>query len=169
MALPSWAISYGRNYHGPSATRTNTRGIKIGLSKAEVKYIKGIPQAVIGDWAKAPGPWNEFRELIDVKKIPDGKTVDDYNSWQYNFYEGNLTIDFDQNVVTTVDCYSSDKLGRCSPILSLIDGDSEEKVVSRLGKPEDSKLDGVVKKLSYDKLGIHFLLEQKKVYMVRHQ
>jgi hypothetical protein len=43
---------------------------------------------------------------------------------------------------------------------------SETAVVERLGKPTHEEIDGVIKKISYDRLGVWFHLQKMKIYML---
>jgi hypothetical protein len=46
------------------------------------------------------------------------------------------------------------------------DGDTEKKVIRRLGNPDTARIEGVTKFMTYDKLGIFLWLAQERVYML---
>ncbi len=139
--------------------------IKLGMSKAEVLYIKGIPNSVL-DEAKDK-KLKGFKLIIPTKEIEKNKTFRDFNYWEYelsSYRSEDITISFDQSTgkVIKISCYSNGY--SCTSILGIYTGTLEEKIIDKLGKPENSELTGINKKLSYPSINLFFYLEKQKVY-----
>jgi hypothetical protein len=155
------------------ARQTEYAGLRLGISQDEVIYIKGVPQTVNGE-LETEGPLKGSRPTIEKDKLEKGKQVRDYDDWAYNgdYSRINVTFNMKKTAVTAIQCYSSDKLSRCPPILGIRDGDSEKTVIDRLGVPAISRIErlsipgveGATKYISYPNLGINFHLEKEQVY-----
>lgn len=106
--------------------------------------------------------WKGFLKNIETKNLEKGKRVTDYRHWVY----GNITIIFNETrkAVIEVDCYSSDKLNRCPPLGGVVDGDSEQEAIHKLGNADTAKIEGVAKTMLYSKLGIRLILTTEQVY-----
>jgi hypothetical protein len=53
----------------------------------------------------------------------------------------------EKTAVIVIECYSDDRLGRCPSIAGISDGNSEQEVVRKLGRPDTSRIEGVTKSL----------------------
>jgi hypothetical protein len=150
-----------------AARQTEYSRIKIGTSPSEVNYIKGPPTIVYGEMSK-DADWKGWQQIIEVKNIEKGKSVMDFSDWGWN--EGksriDITFDPDRTKVIAIQCYSADKASRCPPIAGIADGSKEEEVLTRFGPPDEAKITGTTKRMSYQKLGAYFSLEQQTVYML---
>jgi hypothetical protein len=141
--------------------------IRLGMTPDEVIYVNGYPSAVLGDntHTDESGIW---QQVIEVKDLEKGKRVQDYGEWAYNTEKSRVRITFNEakNAVIVIECYSEDRLSRCPPIAGVTDGDTEKKVIRRLGNPDTARIEGVTKFMTYDKLGIFLWLAQERVYML---
>jgi hypothetical protein len=66
--------------------------------------------------------------------------------------------------VITIECYSNDRLRRCPSVAGVSDGDSEQRVIRKLGAPDASRITGVTKSLNYRTLGLRLILTKEQVY-----
>jgi hypothetical protein len=151
----------------PPGLQKQYAGLEIGISPEEVLYRRGTPTSVLGEGLKDPG-MEGFREVIDSAKIPKGKTIKDYDTWNYGDAKFNVSVTFNQQntAVVAIECYASEPSGKCPVIESINDGDTETAVIHRFGQPDASKIDGVTKTLSYSKIGATINLEKQRVYML---
>ena len=133
--------------------------LRFGMSMDEVLYIKGLPSHVLGPTIK------DFREIIDQKEIPEGKSIRNYDAWAWDSDLERLDVGFDKENgnVRRIACYSTKRYG-CPGLLGMRIGISEEDVVARLGKPSTEELSGVTKKLGYGKYNLFFFLNKQSVY-----
>lgn len=148
--------------------QTEYSRIKIGIAPDEVIYVKGMPSSVMGEISKDPD-WPGWQPVVEVKNIEKGKTVKDFQDWTWGEGGSRIDVAFDpatRSRVIAVECYSSDKRSRCPPIEGILDGSSEAEVVKRFGEPDVAKITGTSKRMSYERLGVFFNLEQEVVYML---
>jgi hypothetical protein len=141
--------------------QTEYAGFRLGMPQDEVKYVKGYPPKVFGELEKE-GPYKGSR------KLEMDKRVEEYAEWSYDITGGRVDITFDptKTGIIVISCYSSDNLRRCPSILGISDGDAEQDVIKKFGKPEKSKIEGVAKIIYYTKTGVHFNLAKERVYML---
>jgi hypothetical protein len=147
--------------------QTEYEGLRLGIGPDEVIYIKGFPPTVYGE-VETEGDYKGFQPTFETEKLEKGKNVRDYRAWAYNGDHSRIDVTFnkEKTAVIVIQCYSSDKLSRCPPILGVRDGDSEKVVVQRLGEPAISRIEGAVKYMNYPSLGINFHLEKEQVYFM---
>lgn len=145
----------------PVERQTQYWGIKLGLPATEVLYMKGSPENVFSE----PDA-QKFKEVLQVSKLPTGKTVHDYREWSFSQSRTRYDVAFDKGMrVVAIQCYSSDKLYNCPEIAGIRDGSSEEQMINRFGQGE-SKITGLTKRMNYDAQGVYFYLEKEVVYLV---
>jgi hypothetical protein len=151
----------------PVTRQTEYVGLRLGMPPDEVMYVKGYPPVVLAEEVNDPA-WKGFFSVIETKSLENGKSVKDYRNWSYNAVESNLNVAFNDSMtaVTAIQCYSSDMLARCPELVGVRDGAIERDVLRRLGKPSQSKIEGVTKSMTYDDLGIKLWLEKEQVYML---
>jgi hypothetical protein len=154
-------------YAWPLTQQTEYLHVKIGASPNEVNYIMGAPANVYGEMSNDPDMAG-WQEVIEIQKIPKGKSFRDYTDWAWKRPNGHIDITFnpEKTAAVAIECYSSDKLGRCPAIEGIADGSSEDQVLKRFGQPDTSKITNSTKRVTYQKLGVFFLLEQQIVYML---
>lgn len=145
--------------------QTEYAGIRLGISPAEIKYIKGYPPIVYGPSESETEDW---KPIIETKNIEKGKSVEDYTEWSYTYdhYRIDVTFNSTKTTVIEVTCFSGDQLRRCPTIAGIADGASEQEVIRRFGQADRSKISGVTKALTYSKIGVLFWLERERVYMI---
>jgi outer membrane protein assembly factor BamE (lipoprotein component of BamABCDE complex) len=135
------------------------------MSFDEVRYVLGTPAYVDyeGKDDSFPG-----RVWVKVEEIPDGKSMRDYDGWNYLFdnesHRVSLIFDKTTNKLSEVSCYSTK--GTCASILKIKTGMDEVDVLALLGKPELQTLKGGVKTMYYTKLNLVLYLEKLRVYWV---
>jgi hypothetical protein len=88
--------------------------------------------------------------------------------WSYDQNDRTrIDIDFDlkKGTVKGIGCYSSGAMD-CPPLVGIQDGTTEDVVLRKLGKPSHEQIDGVTKKLEFEKLRVWFYFKQSKVYVM---
>ena len=73
------------------ARQTEYAGVRLGMSRDEVKYVKGVPPNVVTD--DKDGPWQAYG-VLKSSELPQGKAVNDYPLWSYEGYEHYLHVAF---------------------------------------------------------------------------
>ena len=143
--------------------QTEYAGLRLGMTRDEVKYIKGFPANVVTD--DKEGPWQSFG-VIKSSELPKGKTVNDYPLWSYEGgYKQSYHVGFGRgSTVLSIACYSEDKSYRCPAIGDVKDGTSEAEMLRKLGTPIKSTITGVTKSVEYNDIGVGFKLEKETVY-----
>jgi hypothetical protein len=137
-------------------------GLRLGMTRDEVRYIKGFPANVVTD--DKDGPWQAFGE-IKALELPKGKTVNDYPLWSYDGYKQYYHVGFGRgSTVLSIACYSEDKSLRCPAIGDVQDGTSEAEMLRKLGPPIKSTITGVTKSVEYNDIGVALKLEKETVY-----
>ena len=172
----------GIGFHQFSRDLEKYCGIKISDDRNEVLYRLGFPPAVLDDSqkdGKYPGrrnyKTNRKAGSDDPDKfMPEGKTVADYYEWSYPLRgaanaDASVYIDFNRatKAIESIDCVDFSDGRLCSPLLGIGIGDSEDHVRDRLGKPDRYDLDGVIKTMSYDAIGVEYKLTKGSVYYLK--
>jgi hypothetical protein len=141
----------------PPSVQTEYAGLRIGMKKDEVKYVKGYPPSVL----EPPNTEGEFKgdQLVVATKdlLKNGKKIEDYNSWTYEDAAGSrldLSFNPSSSALIVISCYSESTLRLCPPISGITNSDSEQSVISKFGKPDEARLEGPAKSLFYKKIGL---------------
>jgi len=137
--------------------------LKIGMSMPEVQYVKGDPTNVLEAEIKDGG-----QAVVPVNALKQGDKIENYWFWAYELNDGlRLDVVFDKKTkrLLEIACYSRGA-NECPPLLGISDGTNEDDLVAKLGHPTREKMDGSAKVMDYDKLGAHFYLTKKQVYMM---
>jgi hypothetical protein len=145
------------------ARQTEYAGVRLGMSRDEVKYVKGLPPKVVTD--DKDGPWQAYG-VLKSSELPQGKAVNDYPLWSYEGYEHYLHVAFGKGgkTVRSIACFSKDKIYRCPEIGGVKDGTSEAELLRKLGAPSRSQIKDTTKSIGYDDIGVEFTLEKETVY-----
>lgn len=163
VALVTWGYKAYENF---PRKQNKYYDLSLGMSKDSVKYVMGIPLNVLEE-SKDP-KFSGWKTDIEVSKIPDNKSINDYKYWSYDLGEGQPRIDVDFEAgtgkVKSIGCYSG--RGFCQSILGIYTGTGEDDVLEKLGKPTSETIEGVTKTMVYERFGIKLHLEKKKVYML---
>jgi len=153
----------------PLGRQIEYAGLRLGMSPQDVLYIKGYPSGVADEPSgvvdEAPKQ-NPFAAYISTDKLKPGKSVDDYRQWWYErSHDGSISVTFnpEKTAVIAIECLSLDLIGRCPSLAQVFHGDSEQEVIRKLGPPDASRFEGVLKSLSYRTLGIELTLETERV------
>jgi hypothetical protein len=143
------------------ARQTEYSGLRLGMSRDEVKYLKGLPPNVVTD--DNEGSWQAYRVLKPLD-LPKGKTVDDYPLWSYERgHESYLHVAFGKGMtVRTIACVSSSSF-MCPAIGAVQDGSSEADLLRKFGAPTRSQIKDTAKSVAYDDIGVEFKLEKETV------
>ncbi len=150
--------------------------------------LKSAPVDVFEDLGIEPPPpsrkgnfdWSTARPVIEIKDIPNGKHVEDFNSWAYQYQDFRIDVDFDgDGKVNEIACFTSRSysdnsaqrfsikgISFCPKIFGLGDGDTEEKIYGLLGKPNSENINGVAKTIEYNDFNLWLNLTKKEVYML---
>lgn len=147
--------------------QTQYAGLKLGMRPDEVMYIKGYPPVVLGEEHTDPQFKGSF-QVIKTGELPKGKKVTDYRYWSYDAYKHNFNVIFNdqRTAVVGIQCYSEDKLSRCSPIGNVADGVGEQEALRKLGSRAEQRIDGVSKAIRFPDLGVKLTLTQEVVYFL---
>jgi hypothetical protein len=158
-ALGVGAYFWGLQLPQEVEPQTAYAGLRLGMTQEEVMYVKGDPPIVFDEGSMTK---------VDTKKLEkEQKQVTDFRDWSYSEYEREIVVTFNANrtAVTAIQCYSS-KTYRCPDLSGVRDGDSENDVVRKLGKPTSSKIEGTMKEMRYRSLNIVIKLAKEQVYLV---
>lgn len=149
--------------------QTEYGGIRLGMDQNEVLYKLGDPSSVVADAESNEPSWKGAPIVLDVGKIEQGKSINDYKRWLYSREQSYLNIDFsdDRKSVVAIRCFSSDKLARCPSLAGIEDGDWESDVRKTLGDEPVTKMDGGTKTLIYPYIGIQLKLTEERVYWLQ--
>lgn len=176
VGVLAYSLNLAMQYRAFANQLSAVRGIHIGDSHDEVKYLLGFPPIVIGPEDPKLKGFNLVYIVsgadTDVNKMPAATKVEDYSEWVYAEPRRNvrLTVEFNKSgfveSLTLDSNYSNDEnpYGWGS-IAGLHSGDSEDKVL-RLGPPSQQNLDGVIKTIEYRDIGIVVTLAKGRAYMV---
>jgi len=135
--------------------QTEYAGLRLGMSRDEVRYVKGMPPSVVT---------KDF-DVLKSSELPNGRTINDYPLWVYEGHEHYIHAAFGVGVtVRSIACVSLDMIYRCPPIGDAQDGRSEAELLHSLGAPSKSEIKDATKSLEYNDLGIEFKLKKEKVY-----
>lgn len=159
-------------------------GVKVGSSRAEVKYLRGDPTAVFGPVEKTPTGmprgWSAFQAVYylepkndpsetKVNALPDGKSAADFDEWSYEQASGaNIDVKFASGRASSIRCVDIQRGNGCAPILGISLGSTEERLLATLGKPGSEEIDedSGTKTIAYPDMGLSFRLEQRQVYFI---
>jgi hypothetical protein len=180
-AITIGAMYYYKDSTKPFAQQTEYAGLRLGISPDEVMYIKGYPRIVV----------DEAGIETETKNLKQGKRLQDYRVWWYesivideagietetkNLKQGKrdwwyetITVIFDPEkaAVIAIQCYSNDDRFRwCPSIAGVSASDSEQEVIRKLGSPDESRIMGVTKFLTYRTLGLDLMLTNEQLYML---
>jgi hypothetical protein len=146
-------------------------GLRLGMTKDEVKYAKGIPTHTYKE--SVDEVCKGCQEIIEIAKLKAGE-IDDYNDWGYKTSTQNrIDVAFDKRtkLLNRIECYSYDRLHRCDNLGGIQDGDDEQKLLRTFGKTNTSRLitgpdSSITKNIKYDEFKTLFHLEKGAVYML---
>jgi hypothetical protein len=130
--------------------QTEYAGLRLGMTMAEAKYVKGIPDFVVDNTP------------IRTSNLDEGKKIEEYRDWRYADSTLQLVFNDDNNLLGAIACSSA---SACPEILGITIGDSEQQLLSKLGQPSTAKIDGLVKEMNYSSLGVLVDLRQQKIFM----
>jgi hypothetical protein len=171
----------------PQAAYSN---LKLGMTMQQVKYVKGSSPSVVGEFQgandqdvgqggrPAHDPLTQQTMLLfNAIRLPNGRHIEDYPMWAYASTDKHsiLRVDFDSNTkeLIGVSCISTSDSGTspfgimsCQDLLGIQDRWSEDDLVKKLGNPTEEKMDGDVKIVRYNALGVQYFLAQGHVYML---
>lgn len=140
--------------------QTEYAGVRLGMSRDEVRYVKGLPTNVVTDDVNV-GSFGTFK----LSELPQGKTINDFPLWSY--YDSNhyIGVAFGKGkTVLSIACYSKERIYRCPEIGGVQDGTSEAELLRKFGAPSRSQIKGATKSLEYNDIGVEFGLEMEKIY-----
>jgi hypothetical protein len=122
-------------------------GLRLGMTMGEAKYVKGIPTYVADDTP------------IVTTTLDEGKKIEDYKDWWYD--DSSLQLYFLDDLLVAIVCFSN-----CPQIIGITVGDSEQQLLSKLGQPSTTRIDGVTKEVKYSNLGAWVQLRQQRIFMI---
>jgi hypothetical protein len=151
----------------PLSVQKEYSGLQLGMTMDEVKYAIGFPDAVLESEIETTGEFKGFQKITASKDLKD-KKVEDYSEWNFGRSFGYVQTTFDakNKKLIVVECFSRDRGGACPAIYGIKDGDTEQSVLQRLSTPEKSQLDGVTKKMYYERIGVFLFLTKMQVYLL---
>jgi hypothetical protein len=151
--------------------QTQYADLRLGMTMAEVKYVKGDPSYVleISEPNGLPPLSKSHHLVIPVRELETSQRVEEYFSWSFDLGEpgSRIDVDFDNSTkrLIRIGCFSKSR-SSCPAIFGLQGDTSEDQIVSRLGKPDKETIEGVTKKLEYTNLHVWFVIEERKIYML---
>ena len=143
--------------------------MQIGMVMDDVKYVKGVPDYVLGQ-IETEGDWKGSRPLLFVKDFEKGQKLEDYSMWGFQGLKSRIDITFYGKRLIAIQCFSEDKRARCPAIGGIRDGDTEQAILQRLGTPDQTEIEndfdsGGAKQMRFSK-GAFFYLTREEVYML---
>lgn len=164
------------------------QGVTIGQTKSEVLYAIGTPDTVQGPLEVRPDGTELSSPLLlnpaadsdhipfSYDPVPIGKSAEEYHNWHYWTPESIFTVNFDSKngKVSSIDCIPFDTLKyKCEPIFGIVLLMTEDKVIEKLGTPDENIMLGggvflgspvfVTKHLYYKDIGVRIILREKRV------
>lgn len=175
LVVVVWAIystySYIKNLPKPVTT---FEGAALGESKDQVFYALGAPSEVF----YGPKDLNSTNIFDRVSPMATKEQVDKtplrekgFNHWEYlRKDKPRLEIKFNkEGKVDFIGCYVSPKdwayINSC-----LVNGvqslDTEERIIEKLGKPDNETIDGITKTMDFKKYNMKIFLTEKYAYYI---
>lgn len=146
-------------------------GVKLGESKDEVYYQLGVPTNVSfpPEYDKTLKGYS-LREAKPQEIQQKENGVKDFDEWSYQYSEHRLDLSFDdKHHVREISCYVNTN-HFVPDSTCLVNGvqmlDTEDVVMKKLGKPDKTNIDNLVKSMTYKKYGMTVYLEKKMVYYI---
>lgn len=151
-------------------TQTTYLDLKLGMTMAEVEYVKGPPASVTQNPEDIKNdPFKDFKPAIYTKDLQGDQNIEHFREWSYELDQQGTRMDvsFDEKTKTlnSISCYSQGS-GNCAVVLGIQDGTREDEVLKKLGNPSSENMSGTTKMIAYDRLGVWFYLSRMKVYML---
>jgi hypothetical protein len=169
----------------PAKAQYEYAGLKLGMTTADVRLIKGLPSSVAKydidmgfpeneivfiDDKPPPGLWMHF---VLKNEINSGVfKIEDYPQWRYELEERSesytLVVSFNQaRRVTGISCFALFETAACPPLLGLTVAMSEAAMIEKLGKPSRKELvvNGV-EKYKYHNLNIELLVKRNMLAVI---
>lgn len=174
VPIATGGIWFGYRYveasvHARPKPITTYADVALGNSQDEVLYAKGMPSDVLVDDKPGESPIAGTRTQFYVSELKSGDNVKNYRYWSYGVVSaGRIDVDFSPNArkVIRVFCYAK-RDEPCPPLLGVAGGATEAEVIKLLGAPANAEIStdfSAVKKMSYPKWNVTFLLQQLQVY-----
>lgn len=147
-------------------------GVDLGMSKNQVIYTLGYPESFInedGEWKKLP---------IKQTLRPDVNYLEKSDEWSYSagvnvLYSYRIQPVFSSKSQTVVGiyCYTNKNNKYISeqtcPLYGLSLGTPEQSMYDKLGKPSLEDIDGLVKRVLYENLGLEVHLAKKRIFLIK--
>ncbi len=151
-------------------------GLNLGDQHKEVLYALGPPKHYLMPPApalagKSPLPFGAADKMVwDVAQGAEHKeTFQESAEWLYAEDGGKrLDVAFDKagGQVVSIACFS-EGFYRCPALYGIRDGTTEEQVLSHLGKPAATEIDGVAKIVRYPQFNLTLYMSKRQVYMLK--
>jgi hypothetical protein len=140
--------------------QTEYAGLRLGMTKAEVKYVKGNPTSLYKE-----NPTSLYTpSFIEPDKLVKGIDIEDFDEWLYLNESIDLVFDKQKRTLIAITCYSIDwSTPSCPAIAGITDGDSEKDLTSKFGQPSTATIDGNTKTVRYENIGAVFSLAQQTI------
>jgi hypothetical protein len=147
-------------------------GVDLGMSKNQVIYVLGYPESILNneeEWKEIPN-----NELVS----PESSLLQNSDEWSYSaginrLYHYRIQPVFSSKTqsVISIYCYTGKNNDYISeetcPLYGLSLGKTEQYMYDKLGKPSDEEIDGLVKKVHYDDMGLEVHLAKKKIFLIK--
>jgi hypothetical protein len=178
VAATSGALAIGcfallKTYINNISPQREFAGLTLGADQDEVLYSRGKPDYFL---ESSDVVFNDGSKAKALKLVEGATTASDYEHWGYRlsaakFNAGttiDLTFDKKTHTLTKITCTSLPMDRLCPTLRGLKDGDSEEDIIRQFGKSSMAHIDkeSHVKTISYDDVGVEFLLQRRKIYIL---
>ncbi len=174
IALVSYGSTLTKRYQTFRSSLEGLGGVKLLDSREEVIYRLGRPTYVVAPLDPSEGFFPGRRIFYpslprkDENALPAGSKIQDFPGWTYEMTPINtrLEIEFSPSGNVQIVSWYSDSQDpmEWGPIAGINNGDLEEEVLSLLGKPTTSSLNGTTKTLHYRDLGLEVTLAKGRAY-----
>jgi hypothetical protein len=139
-ALALTGVFVNENLGSRPQTQTGYADLRLGMTMAEVKYVKGNPQYAMEKSEKQTSTkWTIWKPTKDLK---DNEQIEDYTAWEYPGDDDtgvDVNFDIKTKLVVQIACFSHANM-KCPTLLGIHDGMNETSIIERLGKPSHEEI-----------------------------
>jgi hypothetical protein len=136
-----------KHFAATKLKRTEYAGLRLRMTRNEIKYVKGTPSHVLDGVA------------IPTGTLTADKKIEDFDEWAY---DDGLVLLFKQDLLAVISCQSRRHIF-CPDIDGITNGDNEEKLLSVFGEPSNASIEEFVKIMEYSNIGMILKLRERKI------
>lgn len=176
VAATSGALAIGcftllKTYINNISPQREFAGLTLGADQDEVLYSCGQPDYFLESTEIS---FDKNEKMKALKLVENPTKASNYTYWGYRLTEAkfnaetaiDLVFDKETKLLIEITCTSLPMARLCPTLRGLKDGDSEEDIIRQFGKTSMAHIDkdSHVKTITYDDIGVAFLLQKRKIY-----